>query len=80
MTRKKEYNRKSLRGQKYADELQKLMETIRYEEKHINQKLDDYYDEKMERLERASFKKELDSFHNKVNYSRFLMKKLNYFK
>ena len=79
MSRKKEYIRKNRRCQKYADELRKLLETIKYEKTNLNQKLNDYHDKKLGRLESSCFRKELARFHNKINYSRFLLQKIQRF-
>lgn len=79
MCRQKEFDRKNRRCEKYKEGLAKLLDTIKYERTCIRKKLDDYYNEKIERLDKAIFKKKLASFHNKVNYSRFLLKKINRF-
>ena len=78
MNRIKEYKLKNIKKNKYKQYLSKLLELISYERKYVNKNLDNYYDENMSRLERAKFKKVLASYNNKVNYSRFLSKKIKH--
>ena len=72
----REYKKKCKNNKTYKKNLSQLLEEITYEQKYVNKNLNDYYDEQMDNLERYHFKIRLASFNNKVNYSRYLKKKI----